>query len=308
MGKKLFERVWRGVSVRKSGAIRRLEAIRQETDEGALIGALDDLSPLVVEAAAQRVRQPRAAGALLRAYRRLHDGAPAADPGCWARMALLEALGRLEAPEGEEAARLAIRSVQVEVVGFGLADTATGLRVAAAAMLANLRPPGALLDLAWLLFDFEPNVGCSQHERPFAKLAARTAAAKAIGALGDPAGAALLHVKLAFPGEELPDVLAECMDALAALREPRALELLAPFLSGTSAYLAAAAGTAMAAAGGARAVPLLEAALDGAPREAREPLVLALASIRADEVRAALERLAAHADPVIERTAKQQLV
>lgn len=290
---------------RKPSAAERLNAVRGETSPDALIAALEDPSPFVVEAAAKRLQAPKAAGALLRAYRRLHDGAPGADPGCWARMAVIEALGRLEAPEGEDAAHLAIRTVQVEAVGFGMADTATGLRVAAASLMANIRPPGALLDLAWLLNDFEPNAGCSPQERPYAKLAARTAAAKAIGALGDPAGAALLHVKLCFPGEELPEVLAECMDALAALKEPRALELLMPFLGGPSAYLAASAGTAIAAAGGARAVPILLGALERAPREAREPLVYALASIRADEARAALERLTRHPDALIKRIARE---
>jgi hypothetical protein len=290
---------------KQSEATKRLEAVRAATDEAVLIEALADPSPMVVEAAAKRITQPRAAGALLRAYLRLHEGGPKTDSGCWGRMAILEAFGRLEAPEGEEAARLAIRTVQVETVSFGPTDTATGLRVAAAGLTANLRPLGALLDLGWLLFDFEPNAGCSRAERPFAKLATRTAAAKAIGALGDPAGAALLGVKIAFQGEELDEVVAECMDGLAALRERRTMELLQPHLDGVNAYLCAAAGAAMAAAGGAAAVDRLVAALDRAPRAAAEPLVYALGSIRADSAREALERLADHPDPVIRQPARE---
>ena len=293
------------MATRKSDAIRRLEAVKEAQDEGALIEALADPSSFVVEAAAKRITQPRAAGALLRAYMRLHEGAEKADPGCWGRMAILEAFGRLEAPEGEEAARLGVRTVQVEPVAGGMSDTATGLRVAAASLIANLRPLGALLDLAWLLFDFEPNAGCSRQERPFAKLATRTAAARAIGALGDPGGAAILNVKLSFPGEELPEVLAECMDGLAALREPRTLELLHPFLEGTSAYLCASAGAAMAAAAGVKVLDLLLDRLDRAPRDAREPLVYAIGSIRSDRAREALERLCDHEDPVIRKTARQ---
>ncbi|HYG56963.1 MAG TPA: hypothetical protein VD902_02700, partial [Symbiobacteriaceae bacterium] len=223
---------------RKSGATARLEALKTTQDQMVLFEALQDPSPIVVEAAAKRILQPRASGALVRAYLRLHEGAPKADPGCWARMAILEALARLEAPEGEEAARLAIRTVQVEAVGFGMADTATGLRVAAAGLLANLGAPGALIDLAWLLHDTVPNATCSHAEAPFAKLATRVAAAKAIGALGDGAGAAVLGVKLAFPEGEQPDVLVECMDALAALREPRAIDMLKPWLGNHTAYLA----------------------------------------------------------------------
>jgi hypothetical protein len=296
-----------GERMRKPSTEARLKAVKATESQDAVIAALEDPSPFVVEAAAQRITQPRAAGALHRAYLRLHAGAPGADPGCWARMAILEALARLEAPEGEEAARLAIRTVQVEPVGFGLSDTATGLRVAAAGLMANLHAPGALIDLAWLLNDFEPNVSCSVAEGPFAKMAARAAAAKAIGALCDPAGAAVLAVKLYFPQREQPDVLVECMDALAALREPRALEILQPWLRSGDAYLAAAAGTAIATAAGEKAVPALVAALEEAALEAREPLVYAIASIRADSAREALQRLAKHADKRISKAAKESL-
>lgn len=291
-------------STRKPGTEARLKAVKAGGPDEVLAG-LDDPSPVVVEAAAKRITQPRAASALLRTYLRLHEGAPLSDPGCWARMAILEALARLEAPEGEDAARLAVRSVQVEAVGFGLSDTATGLRVAAVGLLANLRVPGALIDLAWLLHDFAPNVNCSAAEGPFAKMAARVAAAKAIGALGEPAGAAIVGVKLAFPEGEQPDVLAECMDALVALREPRSVELLQPWLRHTNAFLVAAAGTALAAADGLKALPLLLAALDTAMADAREPLVYAIGSIRADAAREALLRLTEHSDVRISSVAKE---
>ncbi|HEY3364882.1 MAG TPA: hypothetical protein VGK74_07520 [Symbiobacteriaceae bacterium] len=289
---------------RRSAKDARLKQIQATDDENVLIEALADLSPVVVEAAARRVSKHRAGGALARAFERLDEGAPASDPGCWARMAILEALGRLESLEGEEPAFRAVRAVQVEPVSGGLTDTATGLRVAGASLLANLRPPGALLDLAWLLHDFEPNATCSRQERPFAKLATRQAAARAIGALGDPAGAAVVAVKLAFPGEELPDVLAECMDALAALREPRAVELLTPYLDRRDPYLVAAAGAAIATAGGERVVPLLVAALERVPAEAQEALVYAIGSIRADAAHTALQELTRHPDPVISKAAK----
>lgn len=289
------------MSKRTAGA--RVKAVRATDNPAEILAALEDPSPLVVEAAAKRAAGPGAAGALARAYWRLEEGAPESDPGCWARMALLEGLGRLDAPEGEAAARRAVRTVQVEPVSGGMADTATGLRLAGAGLLANLRPPDALIDLAWLLHDFEPNAPCSRQERPFAKMACRIAAAKAIGALGDAAGAAVLGVKLAFPGEELPDVLVECMDALAALREPRTPDLLAPWLERPNAYLAAAAATAMATVGGAKVVPVLVGALERAASDAREPLVYALGSIRAQAARDALEELAGHPDPAIARAA-----
>lgn len=285
----------------------RLKAIAALSDQGALAQALSDPSHLVVEAAAKRIEHPRCAAALLQAYGRLHAGAPSADPGCWAREAVLAALARLGAPEAEEAARLGIRTVQVERVSNGLVDTATGLRAAAASALANLSARGALIDLAVLLNDFEPNVPASPRERPYSKAATRAAAAKAIGALGAPDGSAVLAVKLAFAGEELPEVLGECMDALAELQEPRTVELLAPWLDSLDPYLVTVAGTAMARAGGEAAVPLLVAALETAVSEAREPLVYAIASIRAEGARAALHRLTDHGDPVVQQAAQSML-
>lgn len=289
---------------RKESPSERMKRIQACDGPEELIAALDDPSPLVVEAAARRLQTPRAAAALARTYRRLHEGGPAADPGCWARMALIEALARIGAPEGEDAARLAVRTVQVEPVGNGMVDTATGLRVAAAGMLANLGAPGALLDLAWLLFDFDPDAVCSRQERPFAKLATRVAAATAIGQLGDPAGAAVLALKLTFRGEEVGDVVVACMDALAALKEPRLGELLDPYLNSPDGYLCASAGLALAAGLGAAAVPRLVAAVSMAPNSAKEALVLAVAGIRAEGAREAIRALAEHADPVIRRTAE----
>lgn len=285
----------------------RLKVLRTTADPDAMRSALHDPSPLLVEEAAKRATLPNMAGPLLEAYSRLHAGAPRSDPGCWARMAIMEALSRLEAPEGEDAARLAVRTVQVEAVSGGMTDTATGLRVAGAGLLANLRVPGSLLDLAWLLHDTEPNAACSHRERPFAKLATRVAAARAIGALGDPAGAAVLAIKLAFPHDELPDVLAECMDALVALEERRTVELLTPWLEGADAYLAATAATGIAAAGGAAAVPILLGAMERVCREARVPMVFALGSIRADGAKKALQTLGEHPDPNVREAARSLL-
>lgn len=285
----------------------RLQAIRATTSHEELIAALADPSPLVVEAAAKRVEQPRAAGALLRAYLRLHKAGAEGDPGCWARIALIEALARLGAPEGEEAARLAVHTVQVERTSGGLLDTATGLRVASAGLLANLQAPGALIDLAVLLFDREPNAPCSAAEAPFAKLATRVAAARAIGALGDPGGGAVLALKLAFPEGELTEVLGECMDGLVALEEPRTADLLGPWLTKPDPYLAAVAATGIARVGRERAVSTLLEALPRAAREAREPLVLAIGSIRSDEARQAVAALAEHEDPVIRKAVRDLL-
>lgn len=275
-------------------ADERIKAIQATRDPHALLSALRDPHPLVVEAAAGRIQSPGANRALLEAYLRVDQGAPKADPGCRARLALLSALARLEAPEAEEAAYKAVRTVQVEAVGFGREDTASTLRGAGAGVLAMLRSPGAAVEIGLLLYDFEPNAACSRRERPYAKAGPRAAAARSLAALGEPSSAALLAVKLKFPGEEVAEVLGECMDALVALQDPHALELLEPYLTHRDPYLAATAGAGIASAGGAAGVPVLEGALGQVAPEAQAPLVYAIASIRAQEAREALERLCDH--------------
>jgi hypothetical protein len=282
-------------------------AIRACVDQAELIAALEDTSHLVVEAAAERVNQPRAIPALLRAYLRLDKGAPGADPGCRSRMAILGALSRLESHEASDIARRAIRTVQVEMVGFGLEDTGIGLRSLGAGLLALLRPPGALLELALLLNDFEPNTNCSVLERPFAKRGPRAAAARSMGALGDPGGIALLAVKLAYPGPEIPEVLSECMDAIVALEDRAGAEFLVPYLTHLDPYLAATAATGLATLLRSQAIPHLESALESATPGARPSLVYAIASIRGDETRACLLRLSKHSDSAISQTAAEQL-
>jgi HEAT repeat protein len=297
----------------------RLEQVKQSGDRSFVVHALADKSSLVVEAAAQRLTAWlkagerwegdlfALAGALESAYRRLHEGAPSADPGCWGRLALLEALGALHglgragSAEAEAVARLAIKTVQIEVLSFGPQDSGKGLRAAGAILLANVRPPGALLDLGLLLFDELPNVPGDQ------KAVCRQAAAKAIGQLGDPAGAALLAVRLQQSEGEEPEVLAEAMDGLVALGEPRTIELLTPWLTAADPYLVATAATGIAAVGRAAAVPLLLGALRRALPEAKESLVYALGAVRADEGREALERLCEDDDWVVRRLARELL-
>jgi HEAT repeat protein len=285
----------------------RLRAMQTTDDQCELIAGLGDSSALVIEAAAKHITAPEAVGQLLAAYQRLHEAGPHGDSGCWGRMAILEALARLDAPDGVTAARLAIRTEQVEGLNYKITDTAVGLRIAAASMLANARADGALLDLALLLNDFEPNYRCSAAERPFAKLATRVAAAKALGALGDLGGVAVLAVKLVYPGEEQAEVLAECIDALAALGEPRACEWIEPWLRHGDSYLVSVAATALARLGKEQVVPLLEREAGEVVAEARASLVYALASIRADAVRAALCRLAEHEDERVSAAAREYI-
>src|SRR5690606_39785968 len=106
----------------------------------------------------------------------------------------------------------AIETVQVEPSGAGLEDMAVPLRAQAAMGLAELAPPGALVDISLLLFDDQPKAPTATQHEPFVTLATRRVAARALASLGDPGGAAVLALKLRYPGNEVPEVLVECMD------------------------------------------------------------------------------------------------
>lgn len=129
----------------------------------------------------------------------------------------------------------------------------------------------------------DPNVPVSPAEAPFAKAPARQAAAKAIGSLNDPAAAVVLAVKLRYPRGEVPEVLAECIEAAATLRPPRLLDMIGPYLEGRDSSLAAAAAAALADHLGKEALPILRDSFDRVPAGARVPLIYALTGIRSDQ-------------------------
>ena len=158
---------------------------------------------------------------LLERYRWYHEPV-ARVPGCTVRSEIVQALGVLAGRQAVDVLRLAVRTVQIETVAGGLEDTATGLRANAALALANVVGVEAATDLAILLFDMKPNVAVPPSEAPYAKVAARAAAARALGQVGGPPAEALLAAKLAHPAGEVPEVLVECMDALVAVGSARA--------------------------------------------------------------------------------------
>ena len=120
------------------------------------------------------------------------------DPGCRAKIAIVDALQHLDAYEGDLYLR-ASRHVQLEPVYGGRQDTAPELRGAAGRGLVRMNHPDALVVLAELLADPE--------------VPARVAAARAIAYHGGQAGLPLLRLK-ALTGDDDTLVTSEVLLAL----------------------------------------------------------------------------------------------
>ena len=268
---------------------------------GGDVGALRELMaglaarrPVLAEASARALRRATDVGwaadlqrellaALLGALRR--QGAKA-DAGCRVRSEAVAALTALwpAAAVVEEPLREAAATVQMENVGGAMEDVAVGLRAAAAMAMAQLGCD-CLPELGLLLFDGLPDPMGADPLR-----SVRLAAAQAIGRLGDPAGAALLAVRLR-EGREDGEVLAACADALLALRHPRAAAWIAPLLQSRDGTACVAAASVLGSLQGDEAVPGIVARIGSAPEWLAEALTVALGGIRGEAALAALRRL-----------------
>lgn len=221
---------------------------------------LDDRSSLVVAAAAavagSRGLSALAAdleAALERCWR---EPCGESDPQCHAKLALIEALDRLDL--GDDALLLrAARHVQSEPVWGGRQDSATRLRIRAAEVLARRGHPDLFRLLAELLAD-------ASHE-------VRGAAARLAGELGGERAALLLRLRLCA-GDCEPENLGDYAAALLEADGVRALPLVLDVLGRRDAPIAAIA----LALGGSR-LP-----------EALDPLRERLAACRDPELRGAL--------------------
>lgn len=303
----------RQVSVRLS-AVRELASLSPEVAVDKLIEMLADRSNHVIAEAARGLETMKAAeaiGPLIQAYERLSENGLARDPGCVARWQIVTTLAALvtehsvhphvQLRKGHQFGSPAdvffhaIRTEQVEKSGIGLEDMAVGLRGQAALSLAQIGADGALLAISLLLFDMDapPEVPVLPQDEPYVTLMARRSAARALAVLGDPGGVSPLGIKLTYHQHEVPELLVECMDAIASLDPKAALDLIPKFLSsgdyGSSAsslYLTAGAATALAS------LPepyhrrvlnlLIDTCRNSFEPDVRESVALSIASIRSD--------------------------
>ncbi len=276
----------------------------------ALIQRLGGRRALVAEAAARAVRKAAGASWPAGLHRNVLQALLAAlsrrgltaDPGCRVRAEAVAALAALWPPAEvvEGPLREAAATIQMENVGGAMEDVAVGLRAAAAQAMAQLGCD-CLPELGLLLFEGLPDAAGRDPLR-----SVRLAAALAIGRLGDPAGAALLAVRLREPAED-GEVLAACIDGLLALQHPRAAAWIRPLLQSRDGTACVAAASALGALEPEAAVAPIVARIASAPEWLAEALTVALGGIRAEAAAPALGRLAADRRPKVAAAARAAL-
>ncbi|MBN2002337.1 MAG: HEAT repeat domain-containing protein [Anaerolineae bacterium] len=236
----------------------------------ALRKALAGKNSHVVAAAAEIVAENELSeleADLVKAFGGLLRQSAKADPGCRAKHALADALYHLESA-AEDVFLPGARHVQMEPVWGGQADTAAALRGVCGLGLVRMRHRHALIVVADLLADPEPD--------------ARIAAARALGYSGDLAAAPLLRFK-ARSGDERPEVIYECFLALLKLDAETALPFVADFLRCDDPALAESAALALGESRLDGALDVLSAAWeDTFDADRRRILLLAIATLRTE--------------------------
>lgn len=278
-------------SRRTEDRIRAVQQLARSDDpakQTLLLKALSDRSNYVAALAAEALCEcadMSVAQEMVEKFLHLSEDGLKRDPGCHVRAHLAIALGRLGYSPAVHALRVGIRAVQIEPVGGVPFDTGAHLRANCALALAQMGAPDAVRDIALLLFDRRRESAAKENEH-------RKVAARALARLGDPNAIVPLALRLTFPDDESADVLQECMQAVVELEDPRALELLQPFLEHRDQDLAAFAALMIAQTRAPEAPSLIR---DVIPRLSGDPLkaaVLALTVVRSEAGRAALYDLA----------------
>ena len=270
------------------GAVAQIARLNPPERQALLLEALADKSPYVAALAAEALgdgADDRAALVLTEHFGTLCADGPKLDPGCHIRANLAFSLGRLEYRPASDMLRLGIKIVQIEAVGGVPFDTAAHLRANCALALAQIGDPDCVRDIALLLFD-------RSRLDPTAKAEPRRAAAQALSITGSVQARLPLTLKLVHPENEEPEVLQECMTALVDLEDPRALEVLEPYLKHSDRRLAAYSALMIARTQSPGAAALLAAAIPSFSGDTLKAVVLALATVRAPEAYDHLHALA----------------
>ncbi len=253
----------------KLAAIRRVRdqppSSEQITD---LRSSLRDRSNLVVAAAAAVVGEQsriELSADLEAAFDRLLAGPAKDDKLCRAKIAVIQALDKLE-HEQPEVFQKAARHVQFEPVWGGQADSAAPLRAAAIAALARVGDSDVLPLLVDSLADPEKEV--------------RIAAAQALACFEARAAGLLLRLKVRM-GDKEPEVLSECFSGLLTIDPREHLPFVSGFLENKDLPRCEAAVLAL----GKSRLPEAMDALSSCWKQAtstglREQLLLAIAMLR----------------------------
>ena len=247
-------------------ALRRQALIDDQRDE--LRRWIGDRSNLVVAAAATLAGENMLsdlAGALESAFERFLVNPLKDDKLCRAKLAVIQALDRMEHQRAEIFLKAA-NHVQMEPIWGGSADSAPPLRAAALVALARVEGSGCLPLLVDSLADPARDV--------------RVAAAVALAAIGTEAAGLVLRLKVRL-GDKDPDVLSECLLGLLTVDPSANLAIVAGFLIPSNAVACEAAALAL---GKSRLPEALASLRECWPRcfdpELRQHVLLAIAILR----------------------------
>ena len=229
---------------------------------------LADPSNLVVAAAAtltgERAIRELAAD-LVAAFDRLMIEPEKSDKQCRGKIAIVEALNKLEYAEPEIFLRGIVHSQEP---GWGEEkdqDAAGPLRAHCAFGLARLNLPERLLHLADLLHDKDKR--------------ARAGAARALGGSGSLAAIPLLRFKARL-GDKEPEVMGECFSALLSLAPAESLSFVSDFLHSARADIQEAAIFALAEIRRPQTFGILKDFWPRTPPGLEESVLLAIAMLR----------------------------
>jgi HEAT repeat protein len=258
------------VEERRSRLNDARESPGSEASLAILRKGLSDRVSVVVARAAELAGELGAsalAPEMTAAFRRFLSD-PSKDKGCLAKVAIAEALTRLEHPDSEVFLE-GIRHVQMEPVWGGQEDTAAWLRGLSAIGLAGCDHPRLASHLVDVLADRE-------------KLA-RLGAARALGARGGAEAVLLLRLKL-LHGDPEVEVLSECFRTFLALERPsEAMSFVARFLDSGDETIAEAAALALGESRHPQALAVLKRTWGEARgRSFRRALLVAMALLRTE--------------------------
>jgi HEAT repeat protein len=179
----------------------------------ALSGSSSALAARAARAVAKLGLQDLASE-LVAAFHRSLQTPVKTDPGCRAKLSIIEALNKLDYPEADVFLH-GIRHVQMEPSYGPPVDTADHLRAACAFSLYRIGYAELLCELVTLLMDREPVV--------------RRAAVKVLSELGQETGEMLLRLKV-LQGDRESEVLGDCFSCLISIAPKRSLRFVEQFL------------------------------------------------------------------------------
>jgi hypothetical protein len=197
------------------------------------------------------------------AFVRFLDNPIKTDPGCRAKLAAAEALRRLDVRSPDVYLR-GVACRQLEPSYGPPLDTAAPLRVCCAAALLETRHPMALIEVAPLLADPEPN--------------ARVGIAAVLGAVGGEGCEALLRLKVRA-GDREAGVIGACLDGLLSASFDRAFSFVLQTMRGASEQVQRLALLALGETRDERAMPVLREYAEGSWGEDLQATALVATSI-----------------------------